>query len=83
MEQALGSSEKAPTKAELANMEGMRRSIVAKRNIRSGQPVTEADLTCKRPATGLAPSEWDDVIGKIATRDIEAGSLLNRRDIHG
>jgi N,N'-diacetyllegionaminate synthase len=83
MEQALGSYDKAPSGAEQANMEGMRRSIVAKRNIRSGQPITEADLTCKRPATGLAPSEWDNVIGKFAAHDIQAGAMLNMRDIHG
>jgi sialic acid synthase SpsE len=83
MEQALGSSEKTPTIAELANMEGMRRSIVAKRNIRIGQVIAEEDLTCKRPATGLAPSAWDNVVGRTAVRDIPASSMLGVQDING
>jgi N-acetylneuraminate synthase/N,N'-diacetyllegionaminate synthase len=83
MEAALGSSNKAPTAAEQANMQGMRRSIVARRRIAAGQVVSDGDLTCKRPATGIAPREWNALVGKRAIRDIEAGSMVTWGDLDG
>lgn len=81
MEVALGSKEKAPTAAERENMIGMRRSIVAKRNIAAGQIVTSEDISCKRPATGIAPSEWDLVVGKVAIKPVADGEMLTWSDL--
>ena len=33
-------------------------------------------LACRRPATGIAPREWDRVVGSIARAAIAAGTVL-------
>jgi len=78
MEVAMGSPEKAPTEAERANMPGMRRSIVARRAIAKGSPIEDDDLTCRRPLSGIPPREWEQLLGRIALRDIPAGEMLER-----
>jgi N,N'-diacetyllegionaminate synthase len=80
---ALGSAEKQPTAAERKNMTGMRRSIFARRDIAAGKTIEDADLICKRPATGIAPSQWDEIVGRPSTRAIAAGEMLSAADIHG
>ncbi len=69
-ELSLGSAKKAPTKAERKNTIGMRRSIVASRNIGKGEIINSHNITFKRPATGLAPTYYDEIIGKKATNNI-------------
>ncbi|MGD9789790.1 MAG: N-acetylneuraminate synthase family protein [Phycisphaerales bacterium] len=58
-----------------------RQSIVAARSIKAGTPIRRADLTFKRPGTGLPPFELQSVLGQIATRDIEGDTLLNQDDL--
>jgi N,N'-diacetyllegionaminate synthase len=76
-EAALGSGLKQPSPAEAANAPAMRRSIVARRAITKGEPITAAALTLKRPGTGLAPREWDRLIGIAAPRDIAPDEPLD------
>jgi len=66
VEAALGDGVKRPTVAELANITGMRRSIVAARVIEAGTVVTAADFTFKRPATGLSPKRLGELLGRKA-----------------
>lgn len=83
MEMVLGQSEKKPTLAEQENMPGMRRSIVAKRDISLGKTIEDDDLICKRPATGISPSDWEHIVGKVASRKITAGAILQWEDLNG
>lgn len=53
-----------------------RRSIVAACNIKAGDVLTEENLIAKRPAHGISPIHWDDVIGRIASVDIDDDTLL-------
>lgn len=55
-----------------------RQSIVAARDLKAGTPIRRADLTFKRPGTGLAPFELENILGSITTRDIEADTPLTR-----
>lgn len=82
-ELSLGSAVMEPTEAERANMQGMRRSITAKTAIAKGQVIDDADLICRRPATGIAPREWDAIVGKTASRDIPAGTAISWDDLSG
>jgi len=59
-----------------------RRSIVSSCKIRKGELFTEDNLTCKRPAHGISPIHWDEVIGKKASKDIEDDSILKWSDIN-
>lgn len=53
-----------------------RRSLVTACNIKAGQVISEAMLTCKRPASGIAPSRLSSVVGKRAVCDIEGDTIL-------
>ncbi|MBL7883139.1 MAG: N-acetylneuraminate synthase family protein, partial [Bacteroidia bacterium] len=57
-----------------------KRSIYVSKNIKAGEPFTADNLKIIRPAFGLAPKYWEDVIGKKAKTDLKAGTPLNKSD---
>jgi N,N'-diacetyllegionaminate synthase len=69
VEKALGDGIKRPTPSEAKNIAVVRKSIVASRPIRKGEILTSANLTTKRPATGLSPMRWDELLGKPSPAD--------------
>lgn len=78
----MGASEiKQPLKSEEISRLNARRSIVLNSNIHQGQVLTGADLTYKRPGTGISPIHWDEVIGSRAVANLEADHVLQWRDI--
>lgn len=54
-----------------------RQSLVLARALKPGERVTAADLTVQRPGTGIPASQWDAAIGRLARRDIPAGTMLS------
>lgn len=71
IELALGSNEKHPSNREAENRRMVRKSIVASQTIRAGEALSEANLTTKRPGTGVSPMRWDEVLGQTADRNYE------------
>lgn len=71
IEQAMGSFEKHVTVSERKNIDIARKSIVAKKDIKKGEILTEENLTIKRPGTGISPMQWYDVLGTAAIRDFD------------
>ena len=53
-----------------------KRSIYVAKDIKKGEKLSSDNLRIIRPANGLAPKYWDDVIGKVAAGDLKAGSPL-------
>jgi N,N'-diacetyllegionaminate synthase len=78
IEQAMGDGIKRPSKSEKKNIPIVRKSIVAKRPIRKGELFSEDNLAVKRPATGLSPMLWDDLIGSKAVKDFNSEELIRR-----
>jgi N,N'-diacetyllegionaminate synthase len=76
IELALGSCVKKPSKSELPNMKVARKSIVAKVEIKKGEILSADNLAVKRPAVGINPMRWDEVIGTIATKDYKEDELI-------
>ena len=70
-EALLGSKEKHVTESEAKNRPVARKSIVAARIIAAGEPLTEENLTVKRPGDGMSPMLWHEVIGRKAPRCFE------------
>ncbi len=68
VEKAIGNGIKNLTPSEEENITIIRRSIVAKRNIKAGETFTEENLATKRPATGLSPALWNSILGQKAKR---------------
>ena len=59
-----------------ANIEIARKSIVAACPIKKGEMFTEDNLTVKRPGNGISPMRWNEVIGKVATKDFEEEEMI-------
>jgi len=76
VENTLGNPVKKASPSEFKNRIIVRKSIVAARNIDKKEFFTEENITAKRPATGISPLEWDDIIGKTAKRKFEKDELI-------
>lgn len=69
VELALGSGIKEPAESEKKNIEIARKSIVAARDVKKGELLTDDNITAKRPAKGINPMEWESVVGTVAQFD--------------
>lgn len=58
-----------------------RRSLAAAQAIRAGEPLTPEMLRTLRPASGIAPTHFELVIGRAARRDIAENQILRWNDI--
>lgn len=76
IEQALGDGHKHVSPSERKNMDIARKSIVAARDIRKGEVLTEDNITTKRPGNGISPMRWDSAIGTTAIRDFGYDELI-------
>lgn len=76
IEKAFGDGIKKPSKSEINNIEIARKSIVAKTKINKGEIFSEKNITTKRPALGISPMKWDEIIGSIAQRNYEEDELI-------
>ncbi len=76
VEKALGDGIKKPGPTERKNITVVRKSIVASRKILKGERFTEENLTVKRPANGISPMRWEEIIGKTSPRDFEPDEVI-------
>lgn len=76
VEEALGDGIKRVAPGEAPNIEVARKSIVASRDIRAGELLTDENITVKRPGGGISPMRWDSVIGTRAIRDFGYDTLI-------
>ncbi|MDF2944241.1 MAG: N-acetylneuraminate synthase family protein putative legionaminic acid synthase LegI [Herbinix sp.] len=76
IEKAFGYGVKKPCKAEEKNIEIARKSIVAKRDIIRGETLSEDNLITKRPANGISPMKWPNILGTKAIRDFKQDELI-------
>lgn len=74
---ALGSARKGPTESELANVEHVRRSVVAARDLEAGEILDAASLDLRRPGTGLRPYRLWELIGRPSRRAYRAGEPID------
>ena len=57
-------------KSEIKNIEGIRRSVVASRDLKSGTILKVSDVTCKRPGTGISPPDIELLVGRTIKSDL-------------
>jgi len=79
--QMLGDGIKRPQSSEWDARKIGRKSIVTTCAIKKGEPFTKHNLGIKRPGTGIAPSQWEKILGKKAVRTLPAEQSLGKRDI--
>lgn len=77
----MGNKTKKPTDVEKQYMPLVRKSLVAKTDIKKGEIFSAENIAIKRPGTGLKPSFYDKILGRKSKRDIKADSLLEDRDL--
>lgn len=76
IELALGDGIKKPSHSESFNIEIVRKSIVAKKDIKKGEILSLENVTVKRPGSGINPMKWDEIIGTKATKDYKEDDLI-------
>lgn len=76
IEKSLGTGVKEPSSSELKNRDIARKSIVARVPVKKGDILSEANVTVKRPGTGISPMRWDEVIGTVSPTDVEQDGLI-------
>lgn len=76
IELALGDGQKRAMPSELKNISVARKSIVAAKSIVAGELFSEANLTVKRPGSGISPMRWPEIIGQVASRDFAVDELI-------
>jgi N-acetylneuraminate synthase len=78
IEQALGSPRKRSLPSEEGNRAVATKSLVAARPIAAGEIFSADNLAVKRPATGLPPADYWELIGTPAPRDYDADAPITR-----
>ncbi len=79
-EMMLGSSKKMIVKAARQYMPLVLKSVVARGHIKRGERLTRENLAIKRPAGGLPPKFYFDMLGKRATKDLRPDQFIRRGD---
>lgn len=80
VERAMGKVKYGVTKQEESNA-GFRRSLFVVKDIAAGEKLTPENIRSIRPAYGLKPKYYKEVLGKTAKRDISRGTPLSFEDI--
>ena len=73
----LGNHLKKPSKSELKNKKIVRKSIVAKNNIKKGEIFSDANIICKRPEGGISPIYWNNIIGKKSKQNFKVDDFIS------
>jgi N,N'-diacetyllegionaminate synthase len=76
IEEAMGDGIKRPSHSEIQNKLTARKSLVAAKPIKAGDRFTHDNLTAKRPGNGISPMRWDEVLGRVASRDYDVDELI-------
>jgi N-acetylneuraminate synthase len=77
----LGDGIKVPRADELETAKVARRSVVAAINLDAGAVLSSAMLICRRPATGIAPRDLPQVVGKRLRSAVAVGHVLQWADL--
>jgi len=80
-ERALGKEIKAPVTSEKETMKVVRKSVIAKKDIRAGDTFSSDNLIIKRPGTGMPPKEINRILGRKAKTAIKKDELIVWSDV--
>ena len=79
--EAMGNMERVVSEKEKAQLIKMRRSIVAKENLKAGTILEDEILDYKRPGNGLPPVDRNRLVGRKLIRDIKKGFFIMTEDL--
>lgn len=81
IEAGMGSGEIMPTVSEQQSLAWARKSLVAASEIKAGELLCRENVVCKRPGTGIPPSELESYLGRRARVAIAADTLIRPEDL--
>lgn len=81
IEQIKGDGIKAPRPSEIEGRFFIRTSITAKTDIKKGEVLSGGNLSVKRPAEGIEPKYYDQILGKLSKKDIPVDTAIHWNDI--
>ncbi len=76
IEEAIGDGIKRVSESEIKNRDIVRKSIIARTDIKKGEVFSEKNLTVKRPGNGISPMQWKKIIGTVASRDFKKNEQI-------
>ena len=79
--QMLGSYVKKPTQEEKNIMEQTRRGLVANRDIKKGSILRYADISLKRPASGIQPNELKYAVNKRVMINLKKDQPIKKKNL--
>ena len=77
IESALGNGSFQITEIESKTKNLVRKSIVAKKDIKFGEVFSAINLDVKRPGTGISPMRWNELIGRTASKDYKSDDFID------
>ena len=77
---SLGSPIKTCTESEIPNRDKLKKSLYISQNIKKGETFSLKNLSAKRPAVGISPSNYKDILGKKAKSDLKIDDLLKKEN---
>lgn len=81
VEKSLGSKIKKCNASEENTKLVVRKSIVAKENIKKGEEIGYSNIDFKRPGNGISPADIEMVLGKKAIFNIEKDKIITFNDL--
>ncbi|MFM7765934.1 MAG: N-acetylneuraminate synthase family protein, partial [Sphingomonadales bacterium] len=82
IESSLGSaSRRTVSQGEMINRENLGKSLVASRAMKQGEVIGAADVKVLSPGQGLSPLNFEKLLGKTLSRDIEAEDFFYASDL--
>jgi N-acetylneuraminate synthase len=81
LEAAMGTTSKVVVEEEAETVIVQRRGLYSTKFIPKGKVIDKGDLVELRPALGIAPKYKEVIIGRVASRDIEADSAIQWKDL--
>jgi len=78
----IGSFHKEALHEELPARKNARRSLISVHDMKEGHIIQKEDIIYKRPASGISPKYLEQIVGRMATTDINADDILQWKMIN-
>ena len=75
-EKMMGHEKKVVSKSEKVNLNYVRKSIVASKDIKKGEVFNSNNITTKRPGYGISPMKLDIILGKVSKKNFSKDQLI-------
>lgn len=79
-ERLLGHPDKKVLDCESDNRLKLRKSLVASKDLSVGHIISAEDLAIKRPGTGLAPIDFDSLLGRTLSKNVNVDHIFAPND---